>query len=53
MRTKIEPETAEVHNHFKTTSDIMFMLIPSGFPNDKLAISDYYKDDHWSPHYRF
>jgi len=54
MRTKIEePETTEVHNHSKTVSDVLFLLVPSGFPNDKLAISDCWEDDHWSPHYRF
>lgn len=40
------PETARVHNHFKTISDVLFILLPSGFPNDKLAISDCKDDEH-------
>lgn len=38
MHTK--PETAGVPNHFKTISDVLFILLPSGFPNDKSAISN-------------
>lgn len=41
MRTQIEElETAEVHNLFKTAWDVLFIFIPGGFTNDKLAISD-------------
>lgn len=41
MHTKTEePDTAELYNHFKTTSDVLFTYIPSGFSNDILAISD-------------
>lgn len=41
MHTKIEgPRTAELQNDFKSTPDVLFILISIGFPNDKLAISD-------------